>query len=213
MISHIFWDWNGTLADDAVSLQHAVNAGMAAIGQAPVSTTRLRERFARPLSALYERLAGAEYAQRWSMWQEAFVAASHDDAPALAGDAIEAVERWHARGRTQSVVSRWPAADLARRINATELRFFLDGIRGARSSDEPKEHMLRQELLGRGLQPEHAVLIGDTIDDVEAARAAGVAVVVCDVHAFTPCDGRELERLAVPRVGSLCAAVDLALLL
>ncbi|MEU6285752.1 HAD hydrolase-like protein [Streptomyces sp. NPDC047028] len=213
MISHIFWDWNGTLADDAMALHHAVNAGMTAIGHAPVSDAQLREVFARPLSTLYERLTGADCPERWPVWHEAFLAAGHDKefAPALAEDALEAVQRWHAQGRGQSVVSRWSADDLKRHVNATDLRYYMDGVRGATTLDEPKEHMLSQEAAVRGILPENALLIGDTVDDVEAARALGIAVIVCDSHSFTAWSEQAIERWQVPRVETLCSAIDLAL--
>ncbi|WP_051807915.1 cytochrome P450 [Streptomyces sp. NRRL F-2664] len=212
MLLHIFWDWNGTLSDDAALMRAGVNAALAAIGRAPVSEAELRARFARPLAALYSRLTDGEQQDRWPDWNAAFIAASQrPGGPELAPDALAAVRRWHAAHRTQSVISRWPSTDLAAQVKRTALPAYLDGIRGAETPQESKADMLRAELRRRSLDPACAVVIGDSDDDVEAAAAAGTRIIVCDVRAFSPISPESLRNGQVPRVASLWAAVGLAL--
>jgi phosphoglycolate phosphatase-like HAD superfamily hydrolase len=211
VIRHIFWDWSGTLTDDAAILYRAVNTAMTAIGHPRVSAEQLRVRFARPLSALFGRLTGERCQDQWPAWHAAFIAAHREAQPVLATDALAALQRWHAADRTQSVLSRWPADDLLDRVAATALGPYLDGIRGANWPEEPKEEMLCRELVRRQLDPAYALLIGDTDDDAAAARAAGAAVILCDAHSFAPISNETHERWRVPRAPSLHAAVDLAL--
>lgn len=211
MIRHIFWDWNGTLTDDAALLHRAVNTAMTTIGHPPVSAGQLRARFARPLSTLFGRLTDERCQDRWPAWHAAFVAAHSETQPVLTADALAALQRWHTADRTQSVLSRWPADDLPTQVAATSLLPYLDGIRGARWPEELKEDMLRQELDLRGLGPAQTLLIGDAGDDAAAARVVGVAVILCDAHSFAPVGNGTHERWPVPRVRSLLAAVDLAL--
>ena len=132
MIRHIFWDWNGTLTDDAALLYEAVNSAMTAIG--------------------HPRVSGEP-------------AAHSDPQPVLTADALAALQRCGAAGRTQSVLSRWPADDPLARVAATTLLPYLEGIRGANWPEEPKEDMVRRELVLRKLDPAQALLIGDTDDD------------------------------------------------
>lgn len=211
MIRHIFWDWNGTLTDDAALLYEAVNTAMTAIEHPRVSAEQLRERFARPLSALFGRLTDDRCQDKWPAWHAAFVAAQSETQPVLTADAPAALQRWHAADRTQSVLSRWPADDLPARVAATALLPYLDGVRGAGWPEEPKEDMLRGELVLRKLDPAQAVLIGDTDEDAAAARVVGAAVILCDAHSFAPIGNQTSERWRVPRAHSLRAAVDLAL--
>ena len=211
MIRHIFWDWNGTLTDDAALLYEAVNTAMTAIGRPRVSAEQLRVRFARPLSALFGRLTDERCQDKWPAWHAAFIVAHSETQPVLTADALAALQRWHAADRTQSVLSRWPADDLPARVAATALPPYLDGIRGASWPEEPKEDMLRRELALRKLDPAQALLIGDTDDDAAAARVVGAAVILCDAHSFAPIGNETHERWRVPRAQSLRAAVDLAL--
>ena len=83
MIRHIFWDWNGTLADDAALLYQAVNTAMAAIGHPRVSAEQLRVQFARPLSALFGRLTDERCHDEWPAWHAAFIAAHSETQPVL----------------------------------------------------------------------------------------------------------------------------------
>jgi len=211
VIRHIFWDWNGTLTDDAALLYEAVNTAMTAIGHPHVSAEQLRVRFGRPLSALFGRLTDERCQNKWPAWHAAFVVAHSETQPVLAADALAALQRWHAADRTQSVLSRWPADNLPARVAATVLLPYLDGIRGASWPEEPKEDMLRRELVLRKLDPAQALLIGDTGDDAAAARVVGAAVILCDAHSFAPIGNETYERWHVPRAQSLGAAVDLAL--
>jgi len=211
VIRHIFWDWNGTLTDDAALIYEAVNAAMTAIGHPHVSAERLRVQFARPLSALFGRLTDERCRDKWPAWHAAFIVAHSQTQPVLTADALAALQRWHAADRTQSVLSRWPADDLPARVAATALLPYLDGIRGASWPEEPKEDMLRQELVLRKLDPAQALLIGDTDDDAAAARVVGAAVILCDAHSFAPIGDETRERWRVPRAQSLRAAADLAL--
>jgi phosphoglycolate phosphatase-like HAD superfamily hydrolase len=212
VIRHIFWDWNGTLTDDAALLHQAVNTAMTAVGHPRVSAEELRVRFARPLSALFGRLTDERCQDKWPAWHAAFIAAAHSGTePVVTADALAALQHWHAAGRTQSVLSRWPADDLPAQVAATALLPYLDGIRGASWPEEPKEDMFRRELALRKLDPAQALLIGDTCDDVAAARVVGAAVILCDAHSFAPVRNETNERWRVPRAQSLRAAVDLAL--
>lgn len=57
----------------------------------------------------------------------------------------------------------------------------VDGVAGrtrARAEDlKPEPYLLRRALDDRGAKPADAVLIGDSITDIQAARAAGTAVI------------------------------------
>jgi phosphoglycolate phosphatase-like HAD superfamily hydrolase len=218
VILHIFWDWNGTLSDDAGLLRQTVNTAMSAIGHPHVSAELLRARFTGPLSALFGSLTDGRHEDQWPAWHAAFIAAADSEVPPLlAADAVTAVQRWHAAKRTQSVLSRWLAGDLSVKVGATALPPYLDGIRGANWPGEPKEEMLRGELALRGLDPGQALLIGDTEEDAAAAGAVGTRVILCDAHSFAAgidvASGIDVARGIdhTPRAPSLSAAVDLAL--
>ncbi|MET7390649.1 HAD family hydrolase [Streptomyces sp. NPDC005529] len=212
MIRHIFWDWDGTLVDDAASLCQAANRALAAVGLSTVSEAEFRARFTRPLSALYGRLTDGLHQDRWEAWYRTFIEASSTEAPpSLVGDAVAAMERWHMARGTQSLLSRRPTGILGVEVGTTALSGFLDGVRGSTWPGESKQDMLREEMGQRGLGHTQVLVIGDTVDDLEAAMSVGAAVIICDSHSFAPVEAEILQLRKVPQVDNLLEAIDLAL--
>lgn len=53
---NVFWDWNGTVIDDAAASLSAVNAMLADKGLAPITLERYRELIDVPIIRFYERV-------------------------------------------------------------------------------------------------------------------------------------------------------------
>jgi HAD superfamily hydrolase (TIGR01662 family) len=102
------------------------------------------------------------------------------EAPAIPG-AVEAIEALRASGHTVTIVSNNSEAAIRAFIDEHGLADQIDGIAGrtrARVEDlKPEPYLLRRALGDREAEPADAVLIGDSITDIQAARAAGTAVI------------------------------------
>lgn len=204
---HIVWDWNGTLLDDLAVVLDAVNASLTSIGWAAITVDQYRTHYTRPVHRFYEALAGrpvtsAEWDQIDYLFHEEYRRAL--SRLRLASDAAAALQAQLASARSQSLLSMFPHDELAPLVERFGLAHYFERVDGLRhASGGGKEASLRAHLAALG-HPAKVVLIGDTPDDLVAARANGVGCVLYDGgghHRST------LEALGVPVASTLLEAV------
>ena len=178
------WDWSGTLLDDQVAVVAAVNDALARLGLPTIDDDGYRTHFTRPVERFYEQVAGrAISAEEWARLDAAY----HDsylgrlERLALAPDARAALAAGAAAGLSQSLLSMWRHDDLVPLVERLGIgRFFVrvDGLR--RSDGGGKAEHLVKHLAALGLEPGAVVLVGDSLDDLAAARAVGAGCVLYD---------------------------------
>ncbi|ONI75252.1 hypothetical protein ALI144C_41715 [Actinosynnema sp. ALI-1.44] len=177
---HIVWDWNGTLVGDSRALIESVIAAFAMTGLGAVTVRDHQRLFTRPISAFFGLLAGRTLNEReYARLREKFdqVYDGKRERIGLTPGAHEALETWSKAGGTQSILSMCPQDALTahvRQHRVTEFFTSVDGFPG--TGPDTKAWHLRNHLTG--LDPRTTVLIGDTTDDVLAARDAGITCVV-----------------------------------
>jgi phosphoglycolate phosphatase-like HAD superfamily hydrolase len=177
---HLVWDWNGTLLDDLPLVVAATNASIAEFGVAPTTAEEHRRDFRRPIAAYYATLLGrpvdeAEYARLDKAFHTAYDAGLAGCA--LTGDALAALAAWTG---TQSLLSMWFHTDLVPAVSRYALdRYFVrvDGLR-ATVGGGTKTPYLVAHLEAVGLTGADCVLVGDSVDDAEAAEAVGARCVL-----------------------------------
>jgi phosphoglycolate phosphatase-like HAD superfamily hydrolase len=70
-----------------------------------------------------------------------------------------------------------------------------------------KEPHLRRHLAELGVHPSRVLLVGDTVDDMQAARACGTASVLYHPFDRALLSRNRAEKLGTPVVGTLYEAV------
>ncbi len=98
-VTHIVWDWNGTLFHDTDAVMGATNAAFAELGLPPITLERYRELYCVPIPRFYERLLGRLPTQdEWLVMDEAFHRhyATHRPACGLTEGAERLLESWQA---------------------------------------------------------------------------------------------------------------------
>ncbi|MEV4707575.1 HAD hydrolase-like protein [Actinoplanes sp. NPDC049316] len=207
--THLVWDWNGTLLDDLSLVVSSTNHTFAAVGGRNVDSDEHRRRFRRPVSEFYAEIleraiTDEEFEELDRIFHDAY-RMGLTTIP-LAADAEAAIKAWPG---TQSLLSMWFHDEL---IPAVESR----GLAGvfARIDGRPTEvdGGLKAGHLARHLDQlqvagDQAVLIGDSIDDADAAASAG-ALCVLYTGGFT--EPARLRASGVPVADSLLEAVALA---
>ncbi|WP_424213509.1 HAD family hydrolase [Streptomyces sp. BI20] len=211
---HLVWDWNGTLLHDIDAVIEATNASFAELGFAPITLERYRELYRVPVPRFYEALMGrmptdAEWELMDGTFHRHYWAAA--DGAGLTEGAAELLTDWQESGRTQSLLSLAPHEQLVPlvRSHGIEPRFLrVDGRIGP-SHTGKSAHLVRhlRELLGTGVRAERTVLIGDAVDDAEAAAHVGARAVLYTGGSHSR---RSLESAGVPVVDTLAEAVSLA---
>jgi phosphoglycolate phosphatase-like HAD superfamily hydrolase len=187
VVRHVVWDWNGTLLDDFALNVAAVGESCASAGGRPVTADRYRTHFTRPIPVFYERLLGRPLGQgEWDRLNTAYFAAYRRRLGSLrllpgAEQALAAAE---AAGRSQSLLSMWEHEELVELVVRFGIdRFFVrvDG-QPAQGGGTKREFLARHlrhvdTALG-GLARDEVLMVGDSLDDAEAASAAGVRCVL-----------------------------------
>ena len=182
MSTTIIWDWNGTLLDDVNAAVGALNRMLAKHKLPPVTRELYRGHFGFPVRPFYQEV-GIDLDR--VDWDEictdfhAFIAAEPQGLHPSTHDALEAAR---ALGLNQCILSAL-REDLLRRDTARfgvapffNLIFGVDNLDGATKLSRARE--LVAEL---GLAPGGAVMVGDTLHDLETAREVGAACILADV--------------------------------
>jgi phosphoglycolate phosphatase-like HAD superfamily hydrolase len=206
---HLVWDWNGTLLDDLELVVSATNAVFASLGGRSVTTEEHRLHFRRPVADFYAAVLGRavdadEFDRLDAIFHDAYRAGL--TTCALAHDAAEAMRSWPG---TQSLLSMWFHEDLVPAVAAFGLdgRFSrVDGVLLGTDRAYKSAH-LANHLESMGIDGGTVVLIGDSIDDADAAESVGAAAVLY-TGGFTHRD--RLYASGRPVAESLAEAVELA---
>ena len=206
---HIIWDWNGTLFDDLDAVVDATNANLLGYRLAPLTAESLRAVYTRPVWLYYERVIGRPLVDgEWDRLNAGYHEQYHRLMAhcRLTADARSTLQTWQSTGGSQSLLSMWqhdrlvPTVRDHFHIDAYFAR--VDGVRGL-GGGAKAEYMVAH--LGRlRLDPADVLVVGDSVDDVLAARQVGASAV-----AFTGgITGRDaLAALGVPVVDTLADAL------
>jgi phosphoglycolate phosphatase-like HAD superfamily hydrolase len=182
---HVVWDWNGTIFDDAELTMSVTSDNFQKAGFGPVTKEAFQAAYRRPLRDFYHDLAGgplteAQWQELNDRWHEEYerraagvrLAAGVEDALAFV-----AAQRW-----TQSLLSMYPQEGLLEFVNTHNLEPVFTRIDGTRNNTSwrPKTEYLAAHVETIAVEPESVILVGDTEDDMIAARQVGIRAILYD---------------------------------
>lgn len=207
MALHVVWDWNGTLIADLALTIESVNRALGEFGRPPITADDYRAHYQRPVVRFYERLLGRVLdGPAWDRVNHLY----HDHYEArvetlqLEVGARAALGGVAALGHSQSLLSMWGHESLVREVGRHEIGHFFARVDGhrERSGDTKAEH-LAWHLERLGLRdPARVLVVGDALDDVEAARAVGARSVLLASGTHHP---ERLRGAGVPVFETLAA--------
>jgi phosphoglycolate phosphatase-like HAD superfamily hydrolase len=204
---HLVWDWNGTLLNDLDIVVAATNTAFLKAGGQAITADHHRRRFRRPIIEFYSESLGRELLEtEFVELDEAFHQSYLDSLPGvtLTIDARDAIAAW---AGTQSLLSMWFHHELVPAVTRFGLEFLrVDGLRDPLNGTYKADH-LRNHLAELGLAGQDVVLIGDSVDDADAALAVGARCVLYS-GGFT--HEENLGVCGVPVARTLVEAVALA---
>lgn len=208
-IKHIVWDWNGTLFCDSDLVVAATAEAFAAFGAPKLSAEQYRATYQHPVRAFYERVLGRplrdeEMSRINTVFHDAYHRRIHECT--LTPGALEVLGAWRDRGGSQSLLSLYAhdmLVPLVTRLGLAEVFVRVDG-RLEEVPGRKAEYMVRH-LREIGVDPEHTLVVGDTVDDAHAAAHAGAR---CVLHAGGQQTVEVLRSAGVPVVDSLHAVLD-----
>ncbi len=175
--THVIWDWNGTLLDDAY-MSFQVFREMITERKLPeCSFDRFQRIYGHPIIHMYEK-AGFDFAvesfdlvaQQWHDGYE-----SRTCEIALHSDTITILDEFAGTGITQAVLSALPHDILLRSLQHHGLDIYFAHVLGlddlSAHSKVDNGRLLLQTL---GIDPADVILIGDSSHDAETASALGI---------------------------------------
>lgn len=177
----MIWDWNGTLLDDVQACVDAINRMLARRGLPRTDLERYRDVFGFPVQGYYVELGFDLGSEDWDGMAREF----HDDyaetarPAALREGARAALDALRAAGLPMSILSACELSILQRMVGERGVGGFFDHIFGLGDLyAESKIELGRRMLRDTGVDPDAALLVGDTVHDYEVAQALGCRAVL-----------------------------------
>jgi phosphoglycolate phosphatase-like HAD superfamily hydrolase len=208
-VKHLVWDWNGTLLDDLDLVVAATNASLASVGGPSITVDEHRRDFCRPLAMYYSQVLGRQVSSdEFATLDRAF----HDAYRLglaecrLAGDAMTAIRSWNGSQSLLSMFFHHELVPVVTRHGLVEHLRRVDGLRDPVGGG-PKTPHLQAHLEALDIQAQDCVLIGDSVDDAEAAAAVGARIVL---YGGGITDMDRLHATGLPVATTLVEAVTLA---
>lgn len=180
-IQHIFWDWNGTLLNDAWLCCDVMNRMLVKRQMPEMSMERYQEIFDFPILDYYQRIGfdfeketfedlGLEFIDGYER--------RRGDA-CLYDDVRTALDRVQSLGVGQSILSAYKHDTLVRLVKEHELVSYFHDLHGHHHIyPVGKAPQGREALEKLGVDPAETLLIGDTVHDAEVAEELGMHCVL-----------------------------------
>lgn len=204
----VLFDLDGTLLDTAADIAEALNRALAERGWPPIAASEVQRMIGRGSPALMERAAAfqgrpldeaakAALLERFFHHYEFLEASGEFKAMPYPG-AAECLRALHEAGLRIAVVTNKHERFATGLLKALALSGWVDRVVGGdscpRRKPDPAPLLFACEQLGAAAA--HALMVSDSINDVQAARGAGIPV-ICVPYGYNegadprllPCDG------------------------
>lgn len=176
------WDWNGTLLDDLPIVVEAVNHTISQFGVGPIDADAYRDHYTRPVRHFYDRLFGRivaddEWLRLNTGFHDAYFELAHQ--VELAPGAREAMSLVESSGWTQSLLSMSPQDwldGIVERLGIHDRFEIVDGLSGPTGGLKAAHLEVHLDVLD--IEGSSVVVVGDTPDDVAAARHVGARAIL-----------------------------------
>ena len=172
----VVFDLDGTLVDSRLDIVHAVCCSLQALGVMACSEQAITGRIGVPLVAIFEEFLppGKRHLveRAISIYREVYLAHCTDQTVLYAG-VLEGLDRLSGISLAIATTKKTHSAiELVRRMGLIE-RFAL--VQGTEEPPyKPHPAVLHAVLHKLGHQPENCWMVGDTVYDIQAGRAAGM---------------------------------------
>jgi phosphoglycolate phosphatase len=203
-LAAVLFDLDGTLLDTAADIALALNRTMIEYDCRPLAEDDVRRMIGRGSPILIERAAASQGRIVDATTQAAMVErffhhygglgeSNEDSAQPYAG-AAESLRTLHAAGLRTAVVTNKQHRFAEALLNRLGLADWVDVVVGgdtcARRKPDPQPLLFACESLH--VPPSKSLMIGDSVNDVQAARAAGIPI-VCVAYGYN--EGRDPRTL------------------
>ncbi len=205
VIRSVTLDLDGTLLDTLDDLVAASNAMLAELGLPPRSLAEIRRFVGKGMAVLVERClsrdappAAAELTAGIAVFQRHYAILNGQTARLYPG-VIEGLDALRAHGLPLAVVTNKPAAFTVPLLERTGLAAYFAAVVSGDTLPykKPRPEPILHACALLGTAPERNLHVGDSLNDIEAARAAGCPV-LCVPYGYNegrPVDSADCDAL------------------
>ncbi|MDE2030112.1 MAG: HAD family hydrolase [Alphaproteobacteria bacterium] len=181
----VVWDWNGTLLDDTDLMLVCVNIILERMNRAPITMERFRETQMKPLKNFYLAVGVDEKDIPHVLEQERTLFHDHYEPMAIGAPlrdgATDLLAALNTHGTAGVIVSNHITGEIIRLLKQHDIHHHFDEVIAYESRGvqfrEPKGEKLHAYIAANGLNDADGIIIGDTVEEMEIARALGMASV------------------------------------
>lgn len=175
----IIFDWDGTLMDSVGRIVSSMQRTAAALNLVQPSEAAVRDIIGISLNPAIERLFGPLSKPDMTLFKDVYRQQYvHDDmtpSPLFPG-AQALLEELHERGHTLAVATGKARHGLERVWQEVNIQHLFHASRCADETESKPHPLMLHELMAEtGHDVEHAVMVGDSIHDMQMAQNAGMA--------------------------------------
>jgi len=183
-IKLIIFDLDGTLIDSLEDLADATNHMLTSLGRKPVGLDQVRSYVGQGARRLVEKAMPNAVPEEIEIGLAIFLAYNEEhivDKTRLYPGARETLEALRERGIVLTVVSNKNAALCRKVLSTLGAEDFFAAVIGADSLPQrkPSPEPLLMVLRNFTVAPEQSVMVGDSINDIAAGKAASIVTVGC----------------------------------
>ena len=186
MLTHVLWDWNGTLLDDLDVVIDVMNRLLAAKGLPLLDRVSYRREFGFPVRDYYARIGLGPDHGDFEEWARTFIDEYDRRARAIPvrPQARPILGRLRAAGLRQVILSAARSAQLEELVALHQLGDYFEELVGQGDHyAHGKLDAARAWLDRTGHDPARLLLVGDTLHDYEVARDLGAhCVLIAEGH-------------------------------
>lgn len=181
MYNSIIWDWNGTLLNDLEICLSGVNSLLEDRSLPLLTKDRYLQIFTFPVREYYSN-AGFDFEKEpFEGPAEEFIQRYEALLPSacLFDDVEETLSFFNQNGYRQFILSAMEQHALNQSVQARGISRFFDGIFGIEDNFAKSKLSRAQNMLKiTGINPNEALMIGDTLHDLEVGSAIGARVLL-----------------------------------
>ena len=175
---YVLWDWNGTLLDDVCAALDCVNEMLDGLNRERIGLERYCELIDTPIINFYYGLFGTRDIDFNTISEQFHTAyGKRVDGLRLMPDAERMLGYIHGLGIKQLIVTSAHAGDVRRQISKRGIERYFECIIGA-DDKYARSKTERAQLYFKQLPQARLLMVGDTLHDLQTARALGADCVL-----------------------------------
>ncbi|MEA1876715.1 MAG: HAD hydrolase-like protein [Bacteroidota bacterium] len=180
-VKHIIWDWNGTLLNDVWLCLECINILLKQRSLPQLTLSSYHKLFSFPVRKYYTE-AGFDFKKEsFEIPARQFIDLynARRTECSLNTNALDTLKFFHKKGVRQYILSASESWVLKEMMEFYHLDSYMDAVYGLDNHyADGKTGLGKQMLLDLNIEPESAILIGDTCHDQEVAFQLGILAVL-----------------------------------